>query len=320
MEKCVILINRRSGGSKKVSFDKVETCLGAGRYAYTRLTLPDNGDFDAEQYSAVAVCGGDGTLGWVLDKVYDRPVDVYYFPVGTLNDKAKAVRYSHAKTACPSLYDAPPKGKPIVVGLYSKSNTVSQNLDGEKCKKHNTGIKTGDKQVFSYVFAAGTFTPIGYTAKVALKQRIGVLAYIGEVLKQYKIHHIGAHISADGETFEGQFTLLMFLKSPRCFGFRFNKAFDAESESGHLIAIRSPRHGGIAGAVTLFCRFFRVFFVGLKKPMDKNIIFKQARDVRVEQYGDADYCRDGELQRVGAGEYGVTFVKSKCRFCVIEKF
>ncbi len=323
MEKCVIIINRRSGGSKKVSFDKVEACLGVGRYAYQRFTLPDDGDFNIDEYSAVAVCGGDGTLGWVLDKAYDRPVEVYYFPVGTLNDKAKAMRYSHLKTSCPSFQASATKGKPIVVGLYqkqTKSHTVSHSFDDDMCEKLNTGIKNKDKQVFGYVLAAGTFTPIGYTAKVALKQRIGVLAYIGEVLKEYKIHRINARINADGKEWEGQFTLLMFLKSPRCFGFRFNKAFDAESESGHLIAIRSPGRGGIAGAVTLFCRFFRVFFVGLKKPMDKNIIFKRAVNVHVEQFDDADYCRDGELQRVGAGEYGVSFVKSKCRFCVIEKF
>lgn len=320
MKKCIIIINTRSGGSKKISFEKVEACLGK-QYEYTRFTLPDDGKFDARNYDAVAVCGGDGTLSWVLNDVYDLPIDVYYFPSGTLNDKAKAVRYSHAKTSCPSVCDEPPKGKNIVIGMLTpiyENDDSPTNMSDIKAIKPNTGTKN-DTIVFSYVLAAGTFTPIGYTAKVSLKKRIGVLAYIGEVLKEYKLHRIDADILADGRKYDGRFTLLMYLKSPRCFGFKFNKAFDAEKESGHFIAIRSPMHGGPIGDIVLFMRFFRVFFIGLKKPMDGNIIFIEASDIRVNQKGAHAYCRDGELQRI-EGKYNVGFIMTKCRFSVIEKF
>lgn len=84
MKSCLIIINKSAGGSSKVSFEKVERCLG-DEYKYTRCAIPDNPDPNPEGYDAVAVCGGDGTLGSVLSKIYDKPIDVWYFPVGTLS-------------------------------------------------------------------------------------------------------------------------------------------------------------------------------------------------------------------------------------------
>ncbi|MDE6302071.1 MAG: hypothetical protein K2M36_00580, partial [Clostridia bacterium] len=139
MKTCLIILNKAAGGSKKVSFEKVEKCLG-DCYEYTHCTLPDSPDPDIKGYDAVAVCGGDGTLGSVLSKVYDKDVEVWYFPSGTLNDKAKAERYESARTTCPSCGGAS-SGKQIILG---------------KCGE-------GDHSVFTYVFACGAFTPIGYT-------------------------------------------------------------------------------------------------------------------------------------------------------------
>ena len=85
MKKCLIIINRAAGGSKKITFEKVEKCLGDD-YLYTRFSLPDDGDYSLDGYDAVAVCGGDGTLSSALGRAYKMPIEVYYFPVGTLND------------------------------------------------------------------------------------------------------------------------------------------------------------------------------------------------------------------------------------------
>jgi len=296
MKSCLIIINKSAGGSSKVSFEKVERCLG-DEYKYTRCAIPDNPDPNPEGYDAVAVCGGDGTLGSVLSKIYDKPIDVWYFPACTLNDKAKAERYLAAKTSCPTCGGAP-KGKQIVIG------------------------KCGDIQdhIFAYVFAAGAFTPIGYTAKVENKKKHGVLAYIGQVMREYKVHRINATIDCGGKSYSGEFALIMFVKSPRCFGFNFNKAFDEESMSGHLLAIRSPKHDGLLGKIEMFAPFFRAFFLGLKKERDGKIIFRQAYSATVTHDAAVHYCRDGEKHTVDSGEHKIKFIRSLCNFSVIEKF
>lgn len=296
MKKCLIIINRAAGGSKRISFEKVEQCIG-DVYEYTRRSIPDGPEPDLNGYDAVAVCGGDGTLGSILSKVYDKPVDVWYFPVGTLNDKAKAERYEGTKTVCPSC-GGESKNKQIVLG----------RCDGK------------NDRIFAYVFAAGAFTPIGYTASVAVKKKIGVMAYIGRVLEEYKVHRIKAEIDCDGTRYEGEFALIMFVKSPRCFGFSFNKAFDSESLSGHLVAIRSPKHDGLLGKIEMFFPFFRTFFIGLKREREGKIIFKKMYRASVTHAEPTVYCRDGEKHTVDKGQHKIAFTRSVCNFNVIEKF
>lgn len=294
MKTCLIIINKSAGGSDRISFEKVEKCLGDG-YEYTRVAIPDSPDPDPARYDAVAVCGGDGTLGSVLNKVYDKDKEVWYFPSGTLNDKAKAERYISAKTKCPSC-GGDKTGKRIVVG---------------RC----------DGSIFAYVFASGAFTPIGYTAEVKNKKKHGVTAYIGQVLKEYKVHRIKAEIvCSDGTKYSGEFSLIMFVKSPRCFGFNFNKAFDENSKSGHLLAIRAPKQNGVMGKTQMFFPFFRAFFMGLKGERDGGIIFKRVSGATVKLIEKQNFCRDGEKKTLPAGEHKVEFVRSVCKFAIIDEY
>ena len=279
MENCLIIINKSAGSSDKISFDSVKKTLGNG-YKYACHTIPTDGEPTLENYDALAVCGGDGTLSNVLNKVYDKQKDVFYFPYGTLNDKAKA---AHSK---------------------KQDNVAANSVVGL--------VKTQSKQtVFSYVFAAGAFTPIGYTASVKMKKRFGVLAYLAEVVKEYKVHRIRAEITADGKTFDGEFALVMFIKSPRCFGFRFNKAYDEQSKSGHLVLIRSPKHDGLVGKIEMFFPFFRTFFIGLKKERNDKIVFQKFSNMTASFDLPTDFCKDGEKATI-AGNVTVEFVKTEC--------
>lgn len=309
MKRCLIIINKNAGTSKKINFEKVEKCLGNG-YVYTRKTLPDDEISEIKDFEAVAVCGGDGTLGSVLEKVCKQPIDLFYFPVGTLNDKAKAQRYEKHKSVCPSCSDYESSAKPVVYGVCEKVLS-----DG----KYKTVDCDGD--VFAYVFAAGSFTPIGYTSEVKNKQRFGILAYVWQILKEYKPHRIEACIQNGKHVHGGEFTLVMFLKSPRCFGFRFNKAFEQDGTSGHLLAVRSPKHNGLLGKIEMFFPFFRAFFIGLKNEKSKGkIIFEKTYSTYLDLKSDVDFCKDGEKQTVSEGEYKVSFKRSICNFTVIEKF
>lgn len=309
MQNCLIIINKNAGSSKKISFGKVEKCLGDD-YRYKRCTIPDDEIENFSAYDAVAVCGGDGTLASILEKACDMPLKVFYFPVGTLNDKAKAERYSHLKAKCPSCNEEKGKAKPIVVGKCARLIEEDGYIT-EEC----------DKSLFSYVFAAGSFTPIGYTSDVKEKQKFGALAYVSKVVEEYKPHRIKATIATDKKTYDGEFSLIMFLKSPRCFGFHFNKAYDGESMSGHVLAIRSPKHKGALGYIEMFFPFFRAFFMGLKKERDKgSLIFKKIYSANLTLSEDVDFCKDGEKYMLKKGRYKISFRRSLCDFCVIEKF
>ena len=280
MESCLIIINKEAGTSDKISFDTVKKRLGGG-YKYLCHTIPNDGEPDLDEYNALAVCGGDGTLSTVLSRVYNKRKNVFYFPSGTLNDKAKSEKHT------------------------------------TRAAEHHAVVGIAGDDVFSYVFAAGSFTPIGYTASIKMKRRFGILAYLAQVLKESKVHRINAEITVKDKTYKGDFTLIMLLKSPRCFGFNFNKAYDEQKESGHLILIRSPKHRGLLGKIEMFFPFFRVFFMGLKKEREGNIVFKEFECATIKLAGKLDFCKDGEKAEK-QGEFEVCFQKTKCNVNLIN--
>ncbi len=300
MKKCLIIINENSGSSRKISFDKVKKCLGKD-FEYTNIVLPNEKLPELADFDAIAVCGGDGTLSTITEKAYILPIRLYYFPSGTLNDKAKASRYSHAKSKCPSCDDFTEESKRIVVGKIENNDRA--------------------KSIFTYVFAAGSFTPIGYTSDVKIKKKLGTLAYVSQVLKEYRPHRIRATITADDKTYTDDFTLIMIVKSKRCFGFRFNKAYNPESTSGHLVAIRSPEHNGLLGCIEMFFPFFRVFFMGMKKERENGkIIFREIKSCKIALEDKTVFCKDGEKCALEKGLCEIGFERSKCNFYVIDKF
>ncbi len=281
MEKCLIVINKNAGKCRDCTFKRVEKALGKA-FDYDIVYLSKDVNVNYSGYRNVAVCGGDGTLSSVLSEIYSTRRTIYYFPCGTLNDKAKAKRYAISP-------------KPTVVG------------------RANDGI-------FTYVLAAGAFTPIGYLAKVKNKKRLGILAYVFKILEAYKVNRIKAEVTSDGaEICKGEFNLLMFLKSPRCFGFNFNRAYDEDSESAHLIAIRSPRHDGILGKIEMFFPFFRVFFLGLKTEQNGNVIFKRIENAELKLHSLTSFCVDGE-QVFYKDNMNITFEKTDCRLKIVNNY
>ena len=284
MKNCLILINDKAGKCRRCSIDKVRAQIG--EHIFTSVHLPCNMPIDFGGYDSLAVCGGDGTLQLIMQDVYRTDKTVYYFPCGTLNDKGKAEKYCH----------------------------VPEN-------PHEITVGKVDEDVFTYVLACGAFTDIGYTTKEKDKQRLGVLAYILKVLKSYKVNRIKCKVSIDdngkAKDFVGEFNLVMFIKSPRCFGFKFNYAFDEMDNGGHLLLIRSPKHNGIMGKIEMFFPFFRVFFMGLKSEREGTIIFKKIEGAKLYLNTPSTFCMDGEKHTL-SGAKSLNFVRTDCKLKVMH--
>lgn len=327
MKKCLIIINKNAGSCRKISFDRVERILGAD-YLYTHFTLPCSLSVPYAGYDAIAVCGGDGTLSSIMQQVWNKDINFYYFPAGTLNDKARATKHlSRSKILSE-------QNKTLVVGRYSSDNdsTNAGNTSAssfcindyikkaaiESSAKADTPQKQG---LFTYVLAAGSFTPIGYCSSVERKKKFGILVYLANVIKEYKPHKIGAEIATSTHKFSGDFTLIMLIKSPRCFGFSFNRAYNQNAKSGHLLAIRASKHMGALGYVEMFFPFFRAFFIGLKKEKTKGaLIFTEADNIKIMLKQDTVFCKDGEKCPLSSGEYSISFERTQCSFDVINRF
>lgn len=155
-------------------------------------------------------------------------------------------------------------------------------------------IGSVNNELFGYVCATGTFTEIGYLAENKHKQRFKALAYLPLVLKTYKCHQIDAQIDLDGRNLDGKYTLVMAIKSKRCFGFYFNRAYD-KRKGLYLLCVRSVGKDTLWNKIKLFWQFFRIFFLGIDKPMETKRFFLLPFDnAYVTLKTPQDFCMDGE--------------------------
>ncbi len=186
--------------------------------------------------------------------------------------------------------------------MYLPCGTLNERAAGEEYITHAGRI---GKDYFTYVAAAGSFTEIGYKTPDCRKKKLKFLAYIGEVLKCYKTHEITAKINADGRNYDGRYTLIMFLRSERCFGFRFNKMYRNNGGGLYLLAIRSPGKDCFKNRVKMFFPFFRVFFGKVKRPTTEgNWLFVPIVNAEVFLEGSHEFCLDGEKAVMG-GKFNV---------------
>ena len=157
-----------------------------------------------------------------------------------------------------------------------------------------TSVGKVNNDMFSYVCAAGSFTEIGYSAKNNRKKKWKAVAYLPQVLANYRCHEISAQLNFDGRAVDGEFTLLMVLKSHRCFGFSFNKSYK-KHKGLYLVAIRSRGRDTLKNRIKIFAPFFRVFFLGVKKPqINRNWLLVPFENLTVKLKKPQSFCLDGE--------------------------
>ena len=146
---------------------------------------------------------------------------------------------------------------------------------------------------FSYVCATGSFTEIGYAAKNDKKKRWKALAYLPQIFRCYQVHDIAAKLDVDGRKFEGNYTLLMVLKSHRCFGFNFNKDYKKTNKT-YLLAVKSFGEDNLKNRIKMFFPFFRIFFCKVKPAIHKNWMLLPFDNLSVHLGKPQAFCCDGE--------------------------
>ena len=285
MDLCIVVTNVHSGSYSKAVRPTVARKLG-DRYTFIDF------DLDADYVtllsqgvaSAIAVCGGDGTLNSVINRVRNLPIDIYYFAFGTLNERSK-IHY------LASTLDE--EGHPLI-------GRVGPNL-------------------FTYVMAAGSFTSIGYKTAIHHKKRFKSLAYLFRAVIEYKVYNMPMDVSIDGDDYSGNFTLMMALKSPRCFLFRFNHLYDPTKQSGHILLIRSPGKDNLFNRIRIFFPLFRTFFIGFRHEVNrKNIVFREFHNLDLT-FAEKVHCTvDGE-KRSMRGYYPVSVAPLTPRLTIYTK-
>lgn len=184
-----------------------------------------------------------------------------------------------------------------------------------------TTVGLVDGKPFTYVCATGSFTEIGYYTKNAAKQRFKQFAYLPQIFKCYHCHDIHANLNVDGQNFEGNYTLIMVLKSHRCFGFSFNKSY-RKQKGLFLLAIKSFGRDNFINRTKMFFPLFRIFFCGVKHAViNKRWMLLPFKQLTVELNESQDFCIDGEKQTLAGKlifeeqclKHGIKIVKTP--FC-----
>ena len=201
--------------------------------------------------------------------------------------------------------------------FYCPYGTLNEVATGKNRTLSDVCVANDKK--FAYVLATGIFTPLGYRTKNSQKQKFKALAYLFNVVKHYKIAHIPAEITHDGNKMSDVYTLILAIDSPKCFGFKFNKAYAHDDNKMHLLLIKSPKRKNLLGKIKIFFPLFRSFFVGFKKEhRSKNVTFVPFENLTITLTQPTDFCMDGELATFD-GKINVSLCKADTPITVKSK-
>ena len=189
MKKLLFIVNPRAGKRKSTAplFDAVARFSQAGYLVRLFITTAGGDAYQvcsqcAQEYDLVVCAGGDGTLNEVISGLMtreERP-PLGYLPNGSTNDFAASLHI--------------PSNPSLAASAIATGRSFHLDVG-----QHND-------RYFSYVASFGAFTKASYNASQAAKNALGHLAYILEGITDLNtLHPYRAAVTADGETFEGDF-------------------------------------------------------------------------------------------------------------------
>lgn len=189
--KALLILNPKAGKqSGRINFFSIVSILSR-KYDLTVHLTEYPGDAadtaaEAEEFDTVICCGGDGTVGQVLDGVsgLTHPVEIGYIPCGTTNDLATAV------------------------GIPKDVKEAAQAILNGQPVAHDVGLFGGNRH-FVYTATFGAFARTSYETSQELKNLLGHFAYLlSGVSELANIRNYDVKLTFDGGIFEAPDVIL----------------------------------------------------------------------------------------------------------------
>src|SRR5699024_899455 len=296
MKKARIIYNPTSGREifKKDLANVLERFEVAGYVTSTHATTSEGDAIEAAKWAAecrydlVVAAGGDGTINEVINGIAGQDVrpKLGIIPVGTTNDFARALLI--------------PRDIKKAVDIIVEGQSMP--LDIGKVNEH----------YFMNIAGGGKLTELTYEVPSKLKTMLGQLAYYIkgiEMLPSLKPTEV--RIEYDDNIINEDIMLFLVSNTNSVGGFE-KLAPDAKFDDGYfdLIILRK----------TNLAEFIRIATLALRGAHldDKNVIYAQAKEIKVTPEEDMQLNIDGEFGGMLPGEF--TNLRQHIEFCVPDIF
>lgn len=287
MKKILFIYNPRAGRGliKNHLFEIIQTASEDGCIV-TVFPTQAKGDateivqkLDLNEYERVLCCGGDGTLGEVMNGLMKSGCEklIGYIPAGSTNDFAASL------------------GLPKDV---HEAAEVAITGDVRKCD-----VGKFNDNYFMYVAAFGMFTDVSYSTDQGLKNALGHLAYIlkgATEIAKIKAYHM--RFEYDGGVEEGDYLLGLISSTTSIGGVLNLSALDVALDDGffEVILFRAPEQSRDLAEFTkeLADTFSTAVSTGetmLRVNIEKNIVKFKASFLNITSYDNAAWTLDGEF-------------------------
>ena len=223
--KALLLYNPLSGKGRRIVRNINEICTIFRRNDIElkpkRLSFAENPFKGDEAIDLAVVCGGDGTLNYVINRMREAGINptLGIIPSGTANDFAGAL------------------------GMRRNKIRAARQIAHGRERMVDCGCANG--QYFVNVFSFGVFTTTSQHTTDRAKHRFGKLAYLGVGIKDlFTPHRIALRLTDDERTFDCE--ALMFLAFNGETAGRFPLAREASVDDGLLDVLILERHNFFA--------------------------------------------------------------------------
>lgn len=276
-QRVLLIVNPVAGKTrgKAALFPLTEAFCHAG-YEVTAFVTEKRGDAErvarerGARHDLVVCCGGDGTLGEVINglQALEQPVPLGYIPLGSTNDFAATLGL--------------PKRVP---------DAIRRVIEGQDTA-FDIGLWNGERY-FSYIASFGVFTASSYNAPQATKNILGHFAYVLEGAKELAaIHPYTVTVQADGRTFSGEYLFGAVSNSTTVGGMvKLDKELvDLHDGEFEVVLVRPPKKPGDFSKLILS--------LNTGKFDNKMFEFFKAKEVTFTIEGNPPWSLDGD-QAVG---------------------